>query len=388
MNLWAKIGFFVIISTPAMAQPALVARLVSGHFKMVPAQPQHGHQNRLATLQVAVPLLPMRLASNVANPPQGGIDVDKRTFAAAPKDQCQGRPPLSVPDARALILDIAKREQFYPKFVASVAFVESHDVSNLVSDKGAYGLMQLMPDMATHYGVDRCDPAQNVLGGIRYLRDLQKCYANPFYILAAYNAGSGAVKRYGGLPPYRETLGYVAKVLDHYLQWPGPAGRSNPQFARMIGASAPVAGGGIVSFDPAIGSVLAGVNALAQTESSSASAYQNLSGMIGTAQTVMQAMDQNSAVRAQNGETAAAAVVAANQLTQANNTKNLMVITETSGVASAMGGGTTSSVSNAAALVAVGVCPFGTSGAGTMASPASKALARPLPMALRRIPMV
>ncbi|MBV1702913.1 MAG: hypothetical protein KGQ46_13950 [Hyphomicrobiales bacterium] len=142
-----------------------------------------------------------------------------------------------------------------------------------------------------------------------------------------------------------------------------------PQLA-TLGPASGASQSSFSSMGNAAGSVLAGINASAQTGSSTASAYQKLSSLIGRAQTVMQAMDQNSAVRAQNGETAAAAVVAANQLTQAYNTKNLDIISQISGVASALGAGTTpNSASSSIAINASSVCPLGMIGAGTLASP-------------------
>jgi soluble lytic murein transglycosylase-like protein len=91
-----------------------------------------------------------------------------------------------------------------------------------VSGKGAAGLMQLMPDTAKRYGVaDRFDPRQNLEGGARYLRDLLRLFDNNVSLaLAAYNAGENAVARYGNrIPPYRETLNYVPRVLDFYQRY-------------------------------------------------------------------------------------------------------------------------------------------------------------------------
>ena len=123
------------------------------------------------------------------------------------------------------------------------------------------------------------------------------------------------------------------------------------------------------SLGNAVGGVLAGYNATAQTMGSTASAYQNLSGLIGTAETVMQAMDQNSAVRAQNGETAAAAVVAANQLTQAYNTKNLATLSQMSGVANALGPSVVATSQTGSGPLSANSCPLGMSGSGTVSSP-------------------
>lgn len=88
------------------------------------------------------------------------------------------------------------------------------------SHAGAMGLMQLMPGTAERYGVGNAwDPAQNLAGGARYLRDLLDMFENNLRLaLAAYNAGEGAVKKYGNrIPPYPETRDYVQKVVEFYL---------------------------------------------------------------------------------------------------------------------------------------------------------------------------
>ncbi len=92
---------------------------------------------------------------------------------------------------------------------------ESHYKPDALSPKGAQGLMQLMPDTARQYGVtDAFDPEQNINGGTKYLRYLLKRYNGDIYLaLAAYNAGEGAVDRYGGVPPYPETKNYIEKIV-------------------------------------------------------------------------------------------------------------------------------------------------------------------------------
>jgi soluble lytic murein transglycosylase-like protein len=84
-----------------------------------------------------------------------------------------------------------------------------------VSHKGAKGLMQLMPATAKRFGVkDVFDPAENVQGGVKYLRQLLDRYDGDRRLaLAAYNAGEGAVDRFGGVPPYRETQDYVDRIV-------------------------------------------------------------------------------------------------------------------------------------------------------------------------------
>lgn len=108
--------------------------------------------------------------------------------------------------------------------VHAVVRAESAYRADAVSHKGAVGLMQLMPATAERYGVsDRRDPAQNLDGGTRYLRDLLVMFDNDLELaLAAYNAGENAVIRYGRkIPPFAETQGYVRKVLAFYADLDG-----------------------------------------------------------------------------------------------------------------------------------------------------------------------
>ncbi|HSJ80887.1 MAG TPA: lytic transglycosylase domain-containing protein [Thiobacillus sp.] len=109
----------------------------------------------------------------------------------------------------------------------AVITVESSYNPKAVSNKGAAGLMQLMPATARRYGVvDSFDPAQNLGGGARYLRDLLEMFDSDVSLaLAAFNAGENAVKKHGNrIPPYRETLRYVPRVLDYYQRYRSAAG--------------------------------------------------------------------------------------------------------------------------------------------------------------------
>ncbi|HEV7501892.1 MAG TPA: lytic transglycosylase domain-containing protein [Vicinamibacteria bacterium] len=119
-------------------------------------------------------------------------------------------------DLAALIVAAARRHHLDPELVRAVVSVESGFRPDAVSPKGAQGLMQLMPATARSLGVkDPFDPADNVDGGVRYLRALIDRYDGDVKrALAAYNAGMGAVARHGGIPPYPETLVYVSKVLQ------------------------------------------------------------------------------------------------------------------------------------------------------------------------------
>lgn len=96
----------------------------------------------------------------------------------------------------------------------ALVWQESRYNTRALSPKGAIGLAQLMPDTARMLRVDPHDPMQNLDGGARYLLSQLQAFKNPMLALAAYNAGPGAVKKYGGVPPYRETQDYVIRVMS------------------------------------------------------------------------------------------------------------------------------------------------------------------------------
>lgn len=119
-----------------------------------------------------------------------------------------------------LVTQAAVRAGLPPELVHSLARAESAYQTNALSNKGAIGLMQLMPGTAAALGVNPHDPEQNADGGAAYLRDLLIRYQDdPHQVskaVAAYNAGPGAVDRYNGIPPYPETVNYVRRVLKQY----------------------------------------------------------------------------------------------------------------------------------------------------------------------------
>src|SRR5438067_8577127 len=118
----------------------------------------------------------------------------------------------------ALIADASKQHGVDPRLVAAIAARESAYNPAAVSPAGAAGVMQLMPATARFVGVDNVfDARQNVFGGVRYLRTLLDTFHGDLNLtLAAYNAGPGAVQKYNGVPPYRETRDYVRIVRTRY----------------------------------------------------------------------------------------------------------------------------------------------------------------------------
>jgi soluble lytic murein transglycosylase-like protein len=126
------------------------------------------------------------------------------------------RKPLFSSAYDALIQTEAKKHGVDAALVSAVIRAESNYEPRALSRKGARGLMQLMPATARRLEVRRpFDPAANVAGGVRYLKELaERFHHRPELVLAAYNAGENAVETYGGVPPYRETIGYVKKILS------------------------------------------------------------------------------------------------------------------------------------------------------------------------------
>jgi soluble lytic murein transglycosylase-like protein len=128
----------------------------------------------------------------------------------APESLTVPKPELSIPE----LADAAADRYGLPrKLVRSVIAAESAFQPNAVSPKGAIGPMQLMPETAKELGVNPHDPAENIDGGTRHLRALLEKYNHGLWLaLAAYNAGPGAVQKYNGIPPYRETVNYVKRI--------------------------------------------------------------------------------------------------------------------------------------------------------------------------------
>ncbi|ARN24051.1 lytic transglycosylase [Piscinibacter gummiphilus] len=154
---------------------------------------------------------------------------------------------LVVPaNAPAHIVEIAKNTavemKVQPQLVLAIIEAESNFNTAALSPKNAKGLMQLIPETAARFNVSRpYDPAQNIRGGVSYLRWLLAYFEGDVALVAAaYNAGEGAVNRYRGVPPYAETLAYVAKVLRRVgatsIPFDGAATEVSPQMRQIRAA--------------------------------------------------------------------------------------------------------------------------------------------------------
>ena|SRR5688572_20322368 len=136
---------------------------------------------------------------------------------------CSGvTPEIMEQRAERYMPSIAKyavQHQVDLELIKAVITVESCFDSRAVSVAGAHGLMQLMPETARRYGIlDRFNPEQNLGAGIHHLKDLLVDFKDNIHLsVAAYNAGAGNVKKYKGIPPFKETQDYVQKVVKHYL---------------------------------------------------------------------------------------------------------------------------------------------------------------------------
>src|SRR6516162_5532831 len=152
----------------------------------------------------------------------GYIDVasaEIEGFQTAPAEAVSpSLAPASTKDLQTIIGEASASSRIDADFIASVIRAESANNPRAISPKGAQGLMQLMPQTANSLGVkDSFNPEANVDGGVRYLRELLLQYnGDAAKALAAYNAGPQRVQQYHGVPPYRETHAYVARVINDY----------------------------------------------------------------------------------------------------------------------------------------------------------------------------
>ena len=137
-------------------------------------------------------------------------------FAASGASPIRLRATDSGLTTAAMLAQAARNHNLDPALLAAVAWQESRGSMRAISVKGARGVMQLMPATAAELGVIPDDLSDNIRGGALYLRRQLDRFGSVPLALAAYNAGPGAVLRYGGIPPYLETRNYVARIMAHW----------------------------------------------------------------------------------------------------------------------------------------------------------------------------
>ncbi|MBD9497883.1 lytic transglycosylase domain-containing protein [Ensifer sp. ENS01] len=176
----------------------------------------------------------------VLQTPTGNLEqIDASWTAEDGQSEAQtcGPSPLGTDEIKSLVVRTARKYSVDERFATAITWAESGFDQSRNSPKGARGPMQLMPATAARFGVeDICDPAQNIEGGVKYLRTLLDEFQNPLLVAAAYNGGEQRIYEHGGIPPFKETVGYVAKVVNYQLGLPMPSAKSK---ARSI-ASQPV----------------------------------------------------------------------------------------------------------------------------------------------------
>ncbi len=197
-------------------------------------------QQRISELDSYLRNLDVKKQQIFAQDPGAATETSKSSFDAALEEALATEPSKSVkaervsPDSYSKLpenfeeyIDSVTAEvsaehsvDLSPNLVKSVIKQESGFNPNATSGAGAQGLMQLMPATARSVGVfNSMNPYQNVRGGITYLAQMMKRFdGNIQKSLAAYNAGPGAIEKYGGIPPYRETQNYVQSIMKDYLR--------------------------------------------------------------------------------------------------------------------------------------------------------------------------
>ena len=176
-------------------------------------------QARVASLQGTQPQPATSFATTLAAAQQ----VPGQQTSAISVSAASGTTPGGTTDFEAEINAAAASNGIDPALLKGLVAQESGFDPNARSGAGAVGLTQLMPGTAAALGVtDPTDPAESLQGGARYLREqLDRFGGDERLALAAYNAGPGAVSKYGGVPPYAETQGYVNKVLANAASYRG-----------------------------------------------------------------------------------------------------------------------------------------------------------------------
>ena len=182
---------------PEVATSTNAARFLQGH-------PANGSDTASATAA--------RTPTSRSSPADG---LSARELEARPGQglsQTPGQRPVFAAELEAMIQQEARNQAVSPELIRAVVQAESGGRPDARSKAGAVGLMQLMPGTARELGVNPNNPRENIRGGVQYLNQMAGKFGDLDLALAAYNAGPGAVKKYGGVPPYRETIDYIGKI--------------------------------------------------------------------------------------------------------------------------------------------------------------------------------
>ena len=218
---------FVAGLAPATPANAELVVLTDGRFLKVKSYEVAGEQARLSLYHGGRVTLAIDRVERIVDdeyvpppPPEPVVEaVTEAVQAGLIPLRFEETQPVPEGPYGTLIYETAKRHQVNPQVVAALIRQESAGKVRAVSHKGARGLMQLMPATAQRFGVRKeqlFDPKHNLEAGVRYLSWLMDQFPNDLAkILAAYNAGEGAVARYKGIPPYRETQNYVRRIFTN-----------------------------------------------------------------------------------------------------------------------------------------------------------------------------
>ncbi len=218
------------IALVALASPAgaSIALFVDGRAMKISAFKVIGENDMQLVLKsggaITVPLTRIdRVIDDEVVPPaiveevKKAVEKDGGIFPTRSWRYDDKRGPIFKSKFNHLIVEAAKKFDVDAALVSAVIKAESDFNDRELSNKGARGLMQLMPSTAERFGVtDSYDPVANIYGGVRYLRWLLQTFnGNADLAVAAYNAGEGNVWKYNGVPPFRETINYINRIAKH-----------------------------------------------------------------------------------------------------------------------------------------------------------------------------
>ena len=185
--------------------------------RLINSSSQSSAIRRAAELELMVEKRTQSISQTEA--PKSFSEVMKVTPPKEFKYQVQTPSNVTKTEIQRLVESSCEKHGVDPKLIMAVIQQESGFNQNAISKTGAQGLMQLMPATAKSLGITNAfNPEQNIEGGVKYLKGLlDRFHGNKILALAAYNAGPNAVKKYNGIPPYKETQNYVKNILKNYL---------------------------------------------------------------------------------------------------------------------------------------------------------------------------